>query len=73
MYQDHLILPLFLLFYHSVILSLFPNAFSEPSEATRIPSPTAQGELEGLQGCAFMCLNFLWSLRVKPEKNQRHC
>lgn len=75
MYQDHLILPLFLLFHHSVILSLSlsPNAFSEPSEAAHGPSPTLQGELEGLQGCAFMCLNFLWSLCVKPEKNQRWC
>lgn len=76
MYQDHLILPLLLLFYHSVILSLslslHPNAFSEPSEAPHLPSPTSQGELEGLQGCAFMCLNFLWSLCVKRERNQRH-
>ncbi len=64
-------LPLVLSLCHS--LSLSPNAFSEPSEATHIPSPTLQGELEGLQGCAFMCLNFLWSLCVKPEKNQIHC
>lgn len=75
MYQDHLILPLFLLFYHSVIppsLSLSSKApFSEPSEAALFPSPTLQGELEGLQGWAFICLNFLWSVFVKPEKNQR--
>lgn len=37
------------------------------------PPPILQGELEGLQGCAFMCLNFLWSLCVKAEKNQRCC
>lgn len=76
MYQDHLILPLFLLFYHSVtfFLSLPPSlAFSEPSEIAPGPSPNLQGELEGLQGCAFMCLNFLWSLSVKPDKNQRWC
>lgn len=71
MYQDHLILPLFLFFY-SIFFSLFPNAFSVSSEATHIPSPALQGELEGLQGCAFMCPNFLWSMCVKPEKNQRH-
>lgn len=54
MYQDHLILPLPFLFYHSVIASLFPNAFAEPSEEIHVPPspsdlpPTLQGELEGL-------------------------
>lgn len=73
MYRHHLILPLSLLFYHSVFLARAPNAFSGPSEAAHGPSPTLQGELEGLQGCAFMCLRFLWSLCVKPGKNQRWC
>lgn len=65
MYQDHLILPLFLLFYHSAVS---PFTFSEPSEVVPAPPPILQGELEGLQGCAFMCLNFLWPLLVKKKK-----
>lgn len=72
MYQDHLILPLVLLCYRSLVLSLSKHLFSTILRQPTSPPPTLQGELEGLQGCAFMCLNFLWLLCVKPKKNQRH-
>lgn len=72
MYQEHLIHSLFL-FYRSIILVLLPHVFLVLSKAAHIPSPTWQGEIEGLHGCALMCLILAVVTIFKTEENQRQC
>lgn len=71
-YQDHLILPLVPLCHHSLVLSTAKHLLSTVSRRPASPPPPPQGELEGLRGCAFMCLHFLWRLlcstKVKSKR-----
>lgn len=61
---------------HSLSLSLsIQTPFQSRLRLPTSPPPPHKVNLmglRGLQGCAFMCLNFLWSLCVKRERNQRH-
>lgn len=73
MYQDHLILPLFLLFYHSAVS---PSAFSEPSEV--VPAPSPPSYKVNLKVCKVVLLCVLTScghclLNQVEKKNQRWC
>lgn len=65
MFQDHLILP------PPPVLPVCLALFSQRLFRRQGSSPTLQGELEGLQGCAFMCLNFLWSLLLNQQENEK--